>query len=183
MKSMLGLTLALVTLPAGLAAQQQPAPRSDAPVVAATQMVVDRYGTNLVAAAKAMPADKYSFKPTPQQMSFGKVVSHLTEANNMLCANAADLPVPTEKVPAETAPKDELVAALEKSFAFCKEAIGKVDESKLGDQVPLFEGRKASRAAVLFIQTGDMADHYSQMSIYLRLNGLLPPTARPRPAM
>ncbi len=182
MKSMLGLTLALVALPAGLVAQQ-PAPPAAGPTVAATQMLVDHFGTNLVAAAKEMPADKYGYKPTPQQMSFGQVVSHLAGANNALCANAADLPVPSEKVPGATAPKDELVAALEKSFAFCKEAIAKVDESKLGDQVPLFEGRKASRAAVLLIQTGDMADHYSQMSIYLRLNGLLPPTARPRPAM
>ncbi len=182
MKSMLGLTLALVALPAGLVAQQ-PAPASAGPTVAATQMLVDHFGTNLVAAAKEMPADKYGYKPTPQQMSFGQVISHLTGANNALCANAADLPMPTGKVPEATAPKDELVAALEKSFAFCKEAIAKVDESKLGDQVPLFEGRKASRAAVLLIQTGDMADHYSQLSIYLRLNGLLPPTARPRPAM
>ncbi len=183
MKSLLCLTVAALALPAGLAAQQQPAPRSDAPVVSAAQMLFDRYGANLVAAAREMPADKYGYKPTPEQMSFGQVVSHVAEANNMFCAHASDAPMPSEKVPEATAPKDALVAALEKSVAFCKEAIGKMDDSKLGDQVPLFGQRKASRATLLFIQTGDIFDHYSQMAIYLRLNGLLPPTAKPKPAM
>ena len=183
MRSLVYLTVVALALPAAARAQQQqPAPKSAGPVVGASEMLLDRYGTNLVEAARAMPAEKYGYKPTPQQMSFGEVVSHLAEANNMFCAHASDLPIPA-KVPEATAPKDELVAALEKSFAFCKDAVSRIDESKLGDQVTLFGERKASRAAVLFVQTGDMFDHYSQMSIYLRLNGLLPPTARPKPTM
>ncbi len=184
MKSLLCLTVAALALPAALSAQQQQAaPKASGPTVAAAQMLFERYGGNLVSAAKEMPADKYGYKPMPQQMSFGQVVSHLTEANNTICAHASDLPVPSEKVPEGTAPKEALVAALEKSFAFCKEAIGKVDEAKLGDEVPFFGQRKASRATLLLVQTGDMFDHYSQMAIYLRLNGLLPPTAKPKPAM
>ncbi len=184
MKSRLGLTLALLALPVASAAQQQqPAPKASSPVASAAQMIFDRYGANLVAAAKEMPAEKYAYKPTPEQMSFGAVVSHVAEANNMFCAHASDLPVPSEKVPEAAAPKDELVSALEKSVSFCHEAIGKIDDSRLGDQVTLFGQRKASRATVLFVQTGDIFDHYSQLAIYLRLNGLLPPTARPRPAM
>ncbi len=184
MKCSLGLVLAVLAAPAALGAQQQPAPAAEAsPLIAATQMLLDRYGNNLDAAAKEMPADKYGFKPTPQQMSFGAVISHIAESNNVLCAHMADLPEPTDKVPAASAPKDELVAALEKSFTFCKEAVSKVDESKLGDQVPFFGQRKASRALVLLAETGDLFDHYSALAIYLRLNGLLPPTARPRPAM
>ncbi len=184
MKCLLGLTLAALVVPVGLQAQQQPAPKTEAsPLIAATQSIIERYGNNLVAAAKEMPADKYGFKPTPQQMSFGQMISHIAESNNTLCAHMSDLPAPTEKVPAATAPKDELIAAMEKSFAFCKEAAAKVDESKLGDEVPFFGQRKASRALVLLAETGDLFDHYSALAIYLRLNGLLPPTARPRPAM
>ncbi len=182
MKSMLGLTLALVALPAGLAAQQ-PAPTAAGPTVAATQMLVDHFGTNLVAAAKALPADKYGYKPTPQQMSFGQLISHVAESNNILCAHVSDQPVPTERPVAATEPKDQLVAAAEKSFAYCKDAVAKVDASKLGDEVPFFGQRKASRALVLLALTGDLFDHYSALAIYLRLNGLLPPTAQPRPAM
>jgi len=182
MRSMLAVTLAALAMPAALCAQQA-APKAESPLIAATQMLLDRYGTNLVAAAKEMPADKYGYKPTPQQMSFGQVISHIAESNNLFCAHMSDLPVPAEKVPEGTAPKDELIAAMQKSFAFCKEAASKVDESKLGDEVPFFGQRKASRAMLLLAETGDLFDHYSALAIYLRLNGLLPPTARPRPAM
>ena len=182
MKCKLALTLAALAVPAGLAAQQS-APAAAAPVVAATQSLLDRYGANLSAAAREMPADKYGFKPTPQQMTFGQVVSHIASSNNVLCAHMSDLPVPAEKVPEGTAPKDELVAALDRSFTFCKEAASRVDESKLGDEVPFFGQRNATRAMVLLAETGDLFDHYSALAIYLRLNGLLPPTARPRPAM
>ena len=78
------------------------------------------------------------------------------------------------------ASKEELVAAMQKSLDFCTQAVGKVDESKLGDEIPFFGERKASRAMVLLAVTGDLFDHYSAMAIYLRLNGILPPTARQR---
>jgi hypothetical protein len=48
--------------------------------------------TNLVAAVEEMPADKFGYKPTPQQMSFANLVLHMTESNNYLCAKAGDIP-------------------------------------------------------------------------------------------
>lgn len=183
MKNALRIAAALLVVPAGLAAQAQPAPASSAtPLVAAAQSIVQRYGHNITEAAKEMPADKYGYKATAQQMSFGEIVSHVAESNNLFCAHVASLPEPTAKVPAATAPKADLIAALEKSFSYCQDAVGKVDESKLGDEVPFFGQRKASRALVLLAVTGDLFDHYSLMATYLRLNGMLPPTARPRPA-
>ncbi len=178
--------LALLLAPAaGLA--QQPAASVAAPpaspVIAAAQSLIDRYGGNITAAAQEMPADKYGYKPTPQQMSFGQLISHVAESNNILCAHLSDQPVPTERPVAATESKDALVAAAEKSFAYCKDALTKVDPAKLGDEVPFFGQRKASRALVLLAVTGDLFDHYSALAIYLRLNGLLPPTARPRPTM
>jgi uncharacterized damage-inducible protein DinB len=166
-------------------AQAAPAPRpaAAAPVVAAAQSLLDRYGRNIIAAAQEMPADKYGYKPTPPQMSFGQVIGHIAESNYLFCAHVSDQSVPAEALVAATAPKEQLVAAAEKSFAYCKDAVGKVDESKLGDEVPFFGERKASRALVLLAITGDLFDHYSALAIYLRLNGLLPPTAQPRPTM
>ncbi len=178
--------LASLVAPGALLAQQPAAATVAAPaspVVAAAVSLVSRYGGNIVAAAKEMPADKYGYKPTAQQMSFGQLISHVAESNNVLCAHVSDQPVPTERPVAATEPKEQLVAAAEKSFAYCKEALEKVDASKLGDEVPFFGQRKASRALVLLALTGDLFDHYSALAIYLRLNGLLPPTAQPRPTM
>jgi hypothetical protein len=53
-----------------------------------------------------------------------------------------------------------------------------VDDSKLGDTVELGGGREGPRAFALIALTNDWADHYSAAAMYLRLNGLLPPTAQ-----
>ena len=74
--------------------------------------------------------------------------------------------------------KEALVARLRETFRFCDEALATIDDSKLGEALPFFGGHTRSRASVMTLTTGDWADHYSQAAIYLRLNGLLPPTAR-----
>jgi hypothetical protein len=74
--------------------------------------------------------------------------------------------------------KAELTGELKESFAFCDQAFAKLDDAKLNEQLPFFGGKTKSRATVMFVTVGDWADHYSQSANYLRLNGLLPPTAK-----
>jgi uncharacterized damage-inducible protein DinB len=148
------------------------------PVSTVVRESLSRRQKNLVAAAEEMPADKYDFKPTPQQMSFAKLVMHIAESNNYLCAKISDSPEPKAAELKETDGKDKLVAALKASFDFCNTTLAKVDDSKLGDTVELYGGRKGPRAFAMFALTNDWADHYSAAAMYLRLNGLLPPTAQ-----
>ena len=151
------------------------------PVTSVARQILPRQQKNLVAAVEEMPADKFGYKPTEQQITFGHLVLHIIESNNYLCSHIGD--VPEVKPPAplkESDGKDKLVAALQASFDFCNTALGKVDDSKLGDEVELFGGRKGSRAFALIALTNDWADHYSSAAMYLRLNGLLPPTAQPK---
>jgi hypothetical protein len=54
-----------------------------------------------------------------------------------------------------------------------------VNDSDLGTKVPFFGNSEVSRAQAMFAAVEDWGDHYSQLAIYLRLNGLLPPTAKP----
>jgi hypothetical protein len=70
------------------------------------------------------------------------------------------------------------VSRLRETFAFCDQALASLDDSKLADELPFFGGRPMSRAGIMTVTTADWADHYSQAAIYLRLNGLLPPTAK-----
>ena len=136
------------------------------------------YEKNIVAAAETMSADKYSFKPTPAQMSFGEIVVHLVQANDLMCASLGGVVAPARKKIAATDAKSVLVGELRDSFAFCDRAIAKMDDSKMDEQLPFFEGGKASRASIIMDSATDWADHYSQFAIYLRLCGLLPPTAQ-----
>jgi len=148
------------------------------PVTDVVRQILPRRQKNFVAAAEQMPADKYGFKPTPQQMSFAKLVLHVTESNNFLCAKAGNAEEPKLGDLKETDGKDKLVAALKTSFDFCSSALAKVDDSKLGDPVELFGGQQGTRAFALFAITNDWADHYAAAAMYLRLNGMLPPSAQ-----
>jgi hypothetical protein len=150
------------------------------PVTSVVQQILPRQQKNLVAAVEQMPADKFSYQPTEAQMSFGHLVLHIIESNNYLCSKIGDLPEAKAAPLKESDGKDKLVTALKASFDFCTDALGKVDDSKLADEVELFGGRKGSRAFALIALSNDWADHYSSAAMYLRLNGLLPPTAQPK---
>jgi hypothetical protein len=150
------------------------------PVSGMIKTQLPRFSKNMVAAAEAMPADKYGFKPTPEMNSFGHVVMHIAQSNNGLCSKISGMDAPDVKL-ADTDPKDKLVEALKASFEYCAKALEKVDDSKLGDQMMLFGNRPFSRAGAMIILSDDWYDHYGAEAVYLRLNGILPPTAQPAP--
>lgn len=148
------------------------------PVAEAFKQNAQQVGKNLIAAAEEMPADKFSFRPTPAQMSFAMVVTHLAQGNDYLCGKIGGSAAPTRAKVDTTASKDALVARLKETFQFCDQALASLDDSKLAEQVPFFGGKPMARASIMTLTTADWADHYSQMANYLRLNGLLPPTAK-----
>ena len=116
-----------------------------------------------------------------------------------LLGRAPHLPGETELVPSgplpakdtatadsikATWPKDTLVAKLKASLTFCENAFAQLDDAKLTDQVSLsFNGtsRQVPRISMVLGHALDMADHYSQLANYMRLNNIIPPTALPRP--
>lgn len=147
------------------------------PVSDALRTRMQREQKNTIGAAEEMPADKYNYKPTEAQVPFGHWVSHATGANYLFCSKLSGGTAPEAGVK-ETDPKDKLVEALKKSFDYCSTELPKLQDSQLGDEVVLFGGHKMSKGAVALELSADWADHYSQMSSYLRLNGLLPPSAK-----
>ena len=151
---------------------------SSNPVSDALRTSLKRAEENLVAAAKEMPADKYSYAPTPAQMSFGKLVLHIAGSNNFMCSTISGSKAPerSKLEPGDT--KDKLVSALEESFQYCNTALANLTDSNLGEEVPFFGGRKISRAAAVLGLAEDWGDHYSLAATELRLNGMLPPTAK-----
>jgi len=148
------------------------------PVSSAVKEFLPRQQKNLVASAEEMPANKFNYKPTEAQATFGELMVHTIETNNFLCARIGDVPAVKSAPVSETDGKDKLLAALKASFEFCSTTLAKVDDSKLSDELELFAGRKGSRAFALIGLTNGWADHYAEAAMYLRLNGLLPPTAQ-----
>jgi len=168
---------AVLLLAAGAAAQTTPA-QMKSPVGTALRDILPGRQKNTVAAVEAMPADKFNYKPTADQMTFGHLVVHMAETNDLLCSKAAALPAPKVEEVKETDSKGKLVAALKASFDFCSDALAKMEDSRLAETAEIFPGRQGSRAWASMILAGAWADHYAQAAMYLRLNGVLPPTAK-----
>jgi hypothetical protein len=162
----------------GKAAQAKVEPGKN-PVSDVVREILPRQQKNLIAAVEAMPADKFGYSPTPAQMAFSHLVLHMTTSNIELCSKIGNMP-PPPLGPAPESDKNRLVAVLTKSFLYCEAALNRVEDSKLGNTVELWSGKQASVAFALIALTNDWADHYSASAMYLRLNGILPPTAQPK---
>jgi len=159
-------------LPIAAAAQSRGNPVSDT-----FRRFESHEGKLLLEAAESMPADKYGYKPTDAQWTFGHIVMHIAGDNQVTCsAIAGAAPVQEPKVSA-TVTKDESVAALKRSIEFCNSAIAKVTDAMLADSVT-FYGQRTMRISALVGLVEDWSDHYSQQAGYLRLNKILPPTAK-----
>ena len=119
------------------------------------------------------------------EVSVAMVVNHLSGGNNR-AAPGSRASRSRRGARSTRPPRDAMVARLKETFDFCTTAFpAKLDDSKLGELLPSFgpKGSTKTRAAIEMITAADWADHYSQLANYLRLNGMLPPTAKPKTAM
>ncbi len=171
MRKLLAFALVCAAAVPGLAQEKNP-------VTSTVREILPRQQKNILAAIEEMPADKFSYKPTADQMTFGKLVLHITEGNNMFCGKIAGSAPPKSPELKETDSKDKLLAAAKASFDFCDSALQKMDDSKLGQKIEAFGGREATMAWAMIALASSWSDHYGMEAMYLRLNGLLPPTAK-----
>ena len=183
--------IALAT-PIGLVAQQPSATTLPPnPITATFKSRLATLHRNIAQAFDSIPESKFAYKPTPAQLSIGFIAQHIASDDYFFCNNfgamkgsvAAEDTATADSVKA-TWPKAKLVSRLRDSFTFCENAAGQLDDAKLAEPVTLTFGgnsRTVARAAMVLGHAQDMADHYSQLANYMRLNGMLPPTALPRP--
>lgn len=169
---------------------QQPAQTAN-PITAAFKARIGALSREIPQALDSIPESKFAFRPTPAQMSIGDVAQHVAEDNYLFCNTfgnmKADIPADEMNTPDSvkaTWPKAKLVSQLKGSFEFCEKALGQVTDEGLAGQTTLtYNGRsmKVGLASMVLEHALDLADHYSQLANYMRLNGILPPTALPRP--
>lgn len=182
--------LVLVAVPFALAAQQ-PAPAAN-PITTVVKQRTMAYQQRLAQAFDSIPERLLSYKPTPAQLTIGYIAQHLADDNYFYCNQFGAMKATRSAEETSTAdsvkatwPKDKLVSQLKQSFKFCEDAIAQLDDAKLAEQstltLPNGQTRTLVRAGAAIGHLTDMVDHYSQLSNYMRLNNMLPPTALPRP--
>ena len=125
-----------------------------------------------VAVAQAMPADQYGFRPHPESMDFGQLMSHIATTNYQFCAGLKDADTP--KLPSPTE-KDGITKFLSDSFDYCSGIISGLSEEQLSKAHNSPDGHLPGREVLLAMYI-HVAHHRGQAEIYLRDKGIKPPS-------
>lgn len=125
-----------------------------------------------IAVAQAMPADQYGFRPHPESMDFGQLMSHIARTNYQFCAGLKDSAAPAMPNPTD---KDAIVKFLSDSFDYCSAIIPKLTEEQLSTPHNSPDGRLLGREVILAMYI-HVAHHRGQAEIYLRDKGIRPPS-------
>ena len=153
--------------------------------------VMDRSVGNIesefVPAAEAMPEDKYSFAPSAGEFkgarTFAQQVKHVAAVNYMVGAAILGEKSPAdtggENGPDQISTKAQIVQYLKDSFAYAHKAANSVNEKNQVEPIksPFGEGM-VTRLGMGTLIVAHCFDHYGQMAVYLRMNGIIPPASR-----
>ena len=127
-----------------------------------------------VAVAQAMPSDEYSFRPHPESMSFGELMTHIATTNYQFCAGLKDVTPPKLPQPVD---KETVVPFLSESFAYCSGIINNLTAEQLAKSHDSPDGHLPGREVLLAMYI-HVAHHRGQAEIYLRDKGIKPPSYR-----
>jgi hypothetical protein len=166
--------LGLVALSAVCGAQAPAA----APVgpAAEVQAAYSRIKPNVLKAAEKMPEADFQYKPTPDIRTFARIVNHVTEAQFHTCSALNGVPFEPKAVPSDTADKATVLAGLTASFAACDKAYASLTDATITEVLTLGPVKR-SRIGLAWGNVSHDNEQYAELSTYLRLKGLVPPTA------
>ena len=121
-----------------------------------------------------MPADQYGFKPHPESIDFGQLMSHIATTNYQFCASLKDVDPPSMP---KAVSKNEVIKFLGDSFEYCSAVIPKLTEDDLSKIHNSPDGKLPDRE-VLLAMCIHVAHHRGHTEIYLRDKGIKPPQYR-----
>lgn len=127
-----------------------------------------------VAVAQAMPPEQYAFRPHPESMDFGQLMSHIATTNYQFCAGLKDSDPPALPSPTD---KNGVVKFLSDSFDYCSTVIPKLSDEQLNKTHNSPDGQLLGREILLAMYI-HVAHHRGQAEIYLRDKGIRPPSYR-----
>ena len=165
---------------------QQPAPASANPLTDQIRGYFDRVKGFLTKSIDMVPADKWTWAPTPDVRSFARMFGHITDDNNGGCWQLAGLPARPEGVDtpsnneskAHKMSREELKKAYLDSFALCDKAFTMVNDQNMA--TPSVAGGRGTRLGQLAYNWSHINEHYGNLVTYLRLNNIVPPSSAGR---
>ena len=140
---------------------------------------LQRASKDILDIAEAMPAEKYGFKPTPEVYSFADQLTHLAGIVQRFVDTSKG--VKTEAAHHAAMAKPEIIALLKKNFESLQDSLAQVSDAQLLEPVKFpFRDLTVTRFAYWQGPLYQIRNHHGQLVIYLRLNGIVPPTTARR---
>jgi uncharacterized damage-inducible protein DinB len=165
------LAVVAAAVPSWLSAQT-PAPSLAKELAASFQ----RAATEILGVAEVMPAEKYGFKPTPEVSSFGDQLVHVAGVTQRFIDSAKG--VKTDAAHHGAMAKPEVIGLLKKTFQSAEEMLTPLTDAQLLEPVKFPIGdRTVTRSTFWQGLLFQMRNHHGQLVVYLRLNGIVPPTS------
>jgi uncharacterized damage-inducible protein DinB len=138
-----------------------------------------RASNDILDVAEAMPADKYSFKPTPEMSSFGDQLVHVAGLVQRFVDTSKG--VKTEAAHHGAMAKPEIIALLKKTFQSGQDSIAQLSDAQLLETVKFpFRDLTVTRFTYWQGPLYQIRNHHGQLVVYLRMNGIVPPTTARR---
>jgi uncharacterized damage-inducible protein DinB len=176
-------TLLVATSVQALAQQKPPQPSMVSTIEPWWAMI----SKSFISVADAMPAEKYGFKPKDGAFdtvrTFGEQVKHVACANYAFFNEIEGKTPPPDcetggPNPART--KDEIMKYLRDSFEYANGVLTKLTPANALDPASGRYGGTSTRLGLTTLAIWHASDHYGQIVVYLRLNGIVPPPSQPR---
>jgi len=137
---------------------------------------------NIIAAAEKMPAEHFSFKPTPDVRSYTEIFGHILNTNYIACSGLRGQANPNKDDLEKTLKtKEDVVKATKASFEYCDLALKNLTAANV--QESFKNGtRDIPKTSPLLLLIAHSQEHYGNLATYLRLKGIVPPSSEPQPA-
>jgi len=127
---------------------------------------------------EAMPADKYSLKPTPEMRSFAQQMLHFTDANYGFISAATDVTSPVGQGESEKTTdisKENVTKLVLAGYDFAINSIKTLTPAQLTENVKLFGRFDMTKGMEIAKAFEHQTHHRGQTTVYIRLAGATPP--------
>jgi uncharacterized damage-inducible protein DinB len=179
MRALLHACVAVLVIAAAVSSSswaQTPAPTTISKEMAA---LFQRASNDILDVAEAMPAEKYGYKPTPEMSTFSDQLVHVAGIVQRFVDTSKG--VKTEAAHHGAMGKPEVIALLKKSFQNGQDSVAQLSDAQLLETVKFpFGDRMVTRYTYWQGPLYQIRNHHGQLVVYLRMNGIVPPTTARR---
>lgn len=164
------LLFACLAMLGGAQAQAQ-----DSPLLGPLKQQWQTIRSNVVGTAEAVPEDKYDFKPTPEVRSLREQLVHIVQENYFFMGFVTGQ---KKAPPSNLNSKADIIKALNDSYDYGAQAIDGMNDQSALEIVPIMGRRQGPRWSMVLMNIVDNMDHYGNLVVYMRLNGITPPSSQ-----